>query len=537
LKRPLLVYAALVLVSAAMLAQSGGELRFCIPSEPNTFNPLLPQEVSSATIIYLTGGVLARFNRFSQKLEPELATSWKVLDGGKKIRFQLREGLHFSDGTLFSADDVAYTMQKLMDPDLHSPTGDAFRSGEGKVVTNILSPVTIEIIFPAVVANLANLFDTVPMLSSRSPQKDMASLGPFYVAEHKAGTYILLKRNPYYWKKDSSGKQLPYLDAIRLEIELNKEIEALRFSRGDLQMITALQPDIFEKLASQNNAQVQDAGVSTYTEFLWFNQVPASTIPAYKRAWFTSTAFRRAVSEAINRADMARIVFHGHAQPAVGAVSPANKFWFNTKLKPHPYDPDSALRRLRQEGFHFDKGKLTDKSGNEVEFSIITVANNHARESMAAMVQQDLKKIGIKVNVVTLDFHAVIERISETFNYEACLLGLLYSDLDPNGVMNVWLSSEPDHQWNPKQKSPATAWEAEIDRLMRAQASSGDEHLRKQYWDRVQEIAWEQEPFIYLVDKDALVAISPKVKNAHPSALHPQTFWNAEYLALDNGGR
>jgi peptide/nickel transport system substrate-binding protein len=302
-------------------------------------------------------------------------------------------------------------------------------------------------------------------------------------------------------------------------------------------MITSLQPDIFEKLASQNAAQVQDAGVSTYTEFLWFNQTPTSPIAAYKRAWFASTGFRRAVSEAINRADMARIVFHGHAQPAVGAVSPANKFWFNAKLKPHPYDPDSALRRLRQDGFRLERGVLRDKSGNEVEFSIMTVANNHARESMAAMIQQDLKKVGIKVNVVPLDFHAVIERISETLNYEACLLGLLYSDLDPNGVMNVWLSSEPDHQWNPKQKSPTTGWETEIDRLMRAQASSGDERMRKQYWDRVQEIAWEQEPFIYLVDKDALVAISPKVKNARPSALYPQTFWNAEQLKLEDGNR
>ncbi|HEV3037187.1 MAG TPA: ABC transporter substrate-binding protein [Candidatus Angelobacter sp.] len=534
MRRSLSFCVALILLSAAMLAQTGGEMRFCIPSEPNTFNPLLPQEVSSATIIYLTGGVLLRVNRLTQKADPELATAWKVLDGGKKIHFQLRDGLRFSDGTPFSAEDVAYTMQKLMDPGLHSPTGDAFRSGEGRVVTNVLSPLSVDIVFPAPVANLANLFDAVPMLSSRSPQKDIAALGPFYMAEHKAGSYILLKRNPYYWKKDANGKQLPYLDAIRLEIELNKEIEALRFSRGDVQMITALQPDIFEKLASQNAKQVQDAGVSTYTEFLWFNQTLTSPIPPYKRAWFTSTAFRRAVSEAINRADMARIVFHGHAQPAIGAVSPANKFWSNAKLKPHPYDPDSALRRLRQEGFQFDRGALRDKSGNEVEFSIITVANNHARENMAAMVQQDLKRIGIKVNVVTLDFHSVIERISETFNYEACLLGLLYSDLDPNGVMNVWLSSEPDHQWNPKQKSPATSWEAEIDRLMRAQASSGDERLRKQYWDRVQEIAWEQEPFIYLVDKNALVAISPKVKNAHPSPLHPQTFWNAEYLALGN---
>jgi len=524
---------AVLLLCSAIAAQMGGELRFCIPSEPNTFNPLLPQEVSSGTIIYLTGGVLLRVNRITQMAEPELATSWQVLDGGKRIHFQLREGLKFSDGTPFSAEDVAYTMQKLMDPELHSPTGDAFRSGEGKVTTRILSPLAVDIVFPAMVANLAKLFDTVPMLSSRSPQKDMAALGPFYVAEHKAGLYILLKRNPYYWKKDSSGKQLPYLDAVRLEIELNKEIEALRFSRGEVQMITSLQPDIFEKLASQNAAQVQDAGVSSYTEFLWFNLAPTSPIAAYKRVWFTSTGFRRAVSEAINRADMARIVFHGHAQPAVGAVSPANKFWFNAKLKPHPYDPDSALRRLRQDGFRLENGALRDQSGNEVEFSIMTVANNHARESMAAMIQQDLKKIGIKVNVVSLDFHAVIERIGETFNYEACLLGLLYSDLDPNGVMNVWLSSESDHQWNPRQKSPATGWETEIDRLMRAQASSGDERLRKQYWDRVQEIAWEQEPFIYLVDKNALVAISPKVKNAHPSALHPQTFWNAEHLKLE----
>jgi peptide/nickel transport system substrate-binding protein len=524
---------ALLLTCSAMLAQSGGELRFCIPSEPNTFNPLLPQEVSSGTIIYLTGGVLLRVNRITQEPQPESATSWKVLDGSKRIRFQLREGLRFSDGTPFSAEDVAYTMQKLMDPDLHSPTGDAFRSGEGKVMTHVLSPLAVEIIFPAPVANLAKLFDAVPMLSSKSPQKDMAALGPFFMAEHKAGSYILLKRNPYYWKKDSNGKQLPYLDAVRLEIELNKEIEALRFSRGEIHMITSLQPDIFETLASQNVSQVQDAGVSTYTEFLWFNQSPASPIPAYKRAWFVSTQFRRAISEAVNRADMARIVFHGHAQPAVGAVSPANKFWFNSKLKSHPYDPDSALRRLQQDGFHLENGVLRDKAGNQVEFSIITVAANHARESMAAMIQQDLKKVGIKVNVVTLDFHSVIERISETLNYEACLLGLLYSDLDPNGVMNVWLSSESDHQWNPKQKSPATPWEAEIDRLMRAQASAGDERKRKEYWDRVQEIAWEQEPFIYLVDKHALVAISRNVKNTQPSALHPQTYWNVEQLALE----
>lgn len=527
-----LLACVLLLSSVDLMAQSGGELRFCLSAEPKTLNPLMIQDNQSETIAYLTGGVLLRVNRVTQKPQPELATNWKVLDGGRRIIFTLRKDARFSDGTSFSSADVAYTMQQLMDPALHSPIGDSFRSGEGKVSTRIISATTIEITFPAPVANLVNLFDTVSILSATSPQKEMAALGPFYVAEHKPGSYILLKRNPYYWKKDSSGRQLPYLDAVRLEIEQNREIEALRFQRGEIHLINIVSPAIYDKFSTVDPALVRDAGPSADTEQIWFNQKPDAPIPAYKLAWFTSANFRRAISEAINRDDLARIVYRGHAIPAVGIISPANKFWFNEKLKPHPYDTNSALHRLQQDGFHLDNGVLRDKSGNAVEFSIITNAGNTARQSMATMIQQDLQKIGIKVSVATLDFPTVIERITQKFNYEACMLGGVNSELDPNSQMNIWLSSGDNHQWNPNQKSPVTSWEAEIDKLMREQASSGDQHRRKQDWDRVQEIAWEQEPFIYLVNRDALVAISSSVKNAQPTALRPQTYWNVEELAL-----
>ena len=123
--------------STGLLGQSGGELRFCLRSEPKTLNPLLAADDASETVRYLTGGVLVRVNRLTQELEPELATSWKVTNGGKTITFQLRDGLRFSDGTPFSPDDVVFTMQQLMDPALHSPTGDAFRSSEGKVETQV----------------------------------------------------------------------------------------------------------------------------------------------------------------------------------------------------------------------------------------------------------------------------------------------------------------------------------------------------------------------------------------------------------------
>jgi peptide/nickel transport system substrate-binding protein len=514
------------------VAQGGGELRFCLRNEPKTFDPLKVEDDASAAIRYLTGGVLVRVNRQTQELEPELAQSWKVSKDGRQITFRLRSGVSFSDGTGFSAGDVAYTIQQLMDPALHSPTGDAFRSGAGSVETKIISATQISIGFPAPVAGLDRLFDQVAILSERSPKKEMAVLGPFMVADYKPGSSVLLKRNPNYWKTDAQGRKLPYLDSIELDIQPNRDVEMLRFKRGEVDLINSLDSEYFDKLAATSPQLVHDAGPSLDSEQLWFNEVAKSPIPGYKKNWFRSAPFRRAISEAINREDLSRVVFHGHAQPAVGPFSPANKFWFNSKLKPQEYNADAALKALQADGFRMENGALKDKDGNEVVFSIITNAGNKARERMAVLIQDDLQKIGIHVNVVTLDFPSLIERMTQSFDYEAIILGLTNVDLDPNGEMNVWLSSSENHQWNPQQKTPETAWEAEIDRLMRSQASSSDVKKRKEAFDRVQEIVVEQEPFIFLINKNALSAVSMTVRGATPVILSPQTFWNAEWLTV-----
>jgi peptide/nickel transport system substrate-binding protein len=255
-------------------------------------------------------------------------------------------------------------------------------------------------------------------------------------------------------------------------------------------------------------------------------------LPGCKKNWFRSATFRRAVSDAINRSDLAKVVFRGHAQPALGPFSPANKFWFNARLKPAIHSPDAALKSLQAEGFRLENGALKDKDGNAVVFSIITNSGNKYRERMATMIQEDLQKIGMHVSVVTLDFPSLIERMTQTFDYEAILLGLTNVGLDPNEEMNVWLSSSENHQWNPQEKTPETAWEAEIDRLMRVQAASSDAKKRKEAFDRVQEIAVEQAPFIFLVNRNALSAVSSTVHGASPVILVPQTYWNVERLSV-----
>src|SRR5439155_2420957 len=215
-------------------------------------------------------------------------------------------------------------VQQMMDPTLHSPTGDAFRSGPGTVATTFISSTQIAMTFPTPVAWLDRLFDQVPMMSAHSPKKEMAVLGPFMVADYKPGATVLLKRNPNYWETDTQGRKLPYLDSISLDIQPNRDVEMLRFKRGEVDLINSLDSEYFDKLASGSPQLVHDAGASLDSEQMWFNQVAKAPLPGYKKAWFRSTAFRRAISDAINRDDLARVVFRGHAQPALGPLSPAN---------------------------------------------------------------------------------------------------------------------------------------------------------------------------------------------------------------------
>lgn len=513
-------------------AQTGGELHFCLHGEPKTFNPVLVDDEASENIRYLTGGVLIRLNRQSQALEPALATSWTISRDRRTITFHLRKGIHFSDGTPFSSGDVAYTMRLLMNPETHSPTGDAFRSGEGAVQVQTPAPDVAVVTFPAPIAGLERQFDQVAILSAHSPKKEMAVLGPFYLADYKAGSYVLLQKNPNYWKHDAQGRALPYIDSVRLDIQRNRDIELLRFRRGELQLINRLDAEQFDRLQHENPAVARNAGTGLDAEELWFNQSPAAPLPEYKKAWFGTREFRKAISMAINRSDLCRIAYAGYAKPAYGPVSPSNHFWFNSSLTDPKYDPQGALRLLMQAGFHMENDTLKDRTGNRVELTVVTNSGNAARERIATMIQQDLSQVGIKVNVVTLDFPSLIERMTRTFDYEACILGFVNTDLDPNSQMTLWLSSGENHQWNPNQKAPATAWEAEIDKLMSEQAAAPTDKERKAKFDRVQQIVAEEQPFIYLINMDVLLAVSTNVVGASPVVLNPSGFWNVETLRL-----
>ncbi len=502
-----------LLVSAALYAGSlprgADELRFCLHHPPKTLDPLQASESSAEIIRYITYATLIRLDRRTQQVLPELAVSWKVGPTNRTIEFTLRPGIKFNDGSPVNPSDIVYSMKKIVDPSLHSAIGDKFHFSKGVVVARAAGPRTVLITFPDPVAQIAMMFDEMPVLSERSAN---AVAGPYYVAAYKAGSDIELKRNPYYWKKDEHGVQLPYIGTLKIKFQVNRELELLDFERADIDLIPQLPPDQAERVQSTNAAALVDMGLSLDSLVLFFNQNPAASLPAYKKAWFNSDAFRKALSFSTNREDICRIAYRTKAKPGVGPVSPANKLWFNTAMKADTYSPTEAMKGLKAAGFVMKDNALYDRQGNRVEFSLVTNTGNKTHERAIGLIQQDWKRVGVKLNLVTIDFPSLIERITRTYDFEACLLPLTNISVDPEDQMNVWQSSGANHQWNPSQKTPATAWEKEIDDNMSVLATSVNAAARKKAWDRVQMISSERVPFIYLAHPQALAAVAPGLK-------------------------
>jgi peptide/nickel transport system substrate-binding protein len=532
----LLICAGVVLAStlpplcAAQAApRMPGELAWTIGYDPKTFDPAKVDDQESELVRYLTAGVLLRFNRSTQTVEPRLAESWSLSADGRTITFKLRQGLVFSDGSSLTAKDAAWSIRRVLLPATAAPVADEFVTPAG-VTVETPDDGTVVVHLPKRVIGIGKVFDEIAIEPADRPSEGHITSGPFFVADYHRSQFVLLRRNPHYQERDAASAALPYATGVRLDILNNPEQEIRLFQRGEYDLIDRLQPDYFELLKRKAPNMVRDLGPSLNTEQLWFNEDPGAPFPEWEKAWYRSQAFRVAVSQAIKRADLARIAYQGHATPAYSFISPANSAWYDRTLSAPHTDVAAARAGLARAGFHLTGSVLVDASGHAVKFSILTNAGNAARLKMATLIQQDLAALGMQVTVVPLDFPALIERLMHTQDYEACLLGLENVDPDPNAMMNVWLSSSPNHQWNPSEKTPATPWEAEIDREMNLQATTLSDAERKQAVDRVQQIVADQQPFIYLVYPNVLFAVSPMLRGVKPAVLEPELVWNVETL-------
>ena len=545
-----------VLVERATSGTHGGRLVVALRAEPRTLNPAAAADAPSREVIGRMTGDLIHIDRATQSTEAALASQWKRSADGREYTLSLRKGIRFSDGHAFDADDVVFTFRVLLDERTGAPQRELLIVGGQPIHVSKVDEYTVKVTLSQPYAAAERLFDSIAILpqhllneaylkgamgqiwSVSTPAKAIAGLGPYRLKEYVAGQRLVLERNPYYWKTDSAKRRLPYIDELVFLFTGNEDAQVIRFQSGDSDVLSRASADNFAVLARDQAAkryQLKDLGPSLEYNFLFFNQndLSGKNLPqvAAKQQWFNDLGFRRAVSRAIDREGIARLVYRGRAVPLWGNVSPGNRLWINTSLPRLPRSVSDARNILRASGFSWrPDGQLLDRQGRPVTFTIVTSSTSAQRTEMATLIQADLKELGMDVQVVPLEFRALVDRVFQSFDYDASILGLGGGDADPNGEMNVWLSSGSNHLWRLGQQKPATPWETEIDSLMEKQLVTLDYRERKRLYDRVQTIVAEQLPFIFLAAPHILVGARADLANFQPSVLDHYTLWNVERM-------
>jgi peptide/nickel transport system substrate-binding protein len=236
-----------------------------------------------------------------------------------------------------------------------------------------------------------------------------------------------------------------------------------------------------------------------------------------KLKWFTDLNFMRALAHSIDKKSMIDLSYYGLAESAVAEISPANKIFHNPNLKDYEFDPRLAAELLEKAGYRLAKsGQRVDAQGNRIEFNLTTTTGKPEREQLCAIFTQDLEDLGIKVNYRPLEFTTLVEKLDSTFSWDVVLMGFT-GTIEPNNGSNVLRSSGNLHLWDPRQLKPATAWEAEIDRLLDQGTAEMDPSKRAKFYWRIQEILHEQLPLLETVRQIRYTAYKNSLENYEPT--------------------
>ena len=554
-------------VESILPGRYGGALVLAVAGNPKSFNPILQNETSTSDII--SGPVFAGcwgYDNAAQADRPELCEKYERSADNLIYTFTLREGLRWSDGQPITVDDLAFSYNVVTDPKIASSVKDLFKQkdpatgGEGFPVLEKVDDriFRFKLKEPNVVfQNTVGSLKPIPRhkyeaayergefhqtLTLQTPPDDIVGSGPFRIKTFATEERVVLERNPYYWKVDSAGHRLPYLDRVVFVIVPDFNVSLLKFREGETHLYE-LRPEDVELLRrdqDRGDYRVHELGPSFNTTYFMLNlddrsdKDGAPYVDPVKMAWFKDKGFRQALSYGIDRSSIVNVVFQGRGQPHYGFTSPANKAWYNPGIQQYPYNLEKARQLLAASGFVLKEAALYDKAGNRVSFTTETNANNSNRIAILNLLKEDFGKLGIEVKVQPVPFNDLVTRVMDSRKFEAIVFGWSSGvPPDPSQFLNVLLSSGRSHGWYPNQKEPLTAWERRMDELTRQVGQVADAAQRKQIYGEIEAIWAEELPQIGLAVYTDHVAGRHIVGNFKPAPLRPKTHWNLDELFLE----
>ena len=559
-------------------SQSNNNSRLVLvsPSPPSTFNYAMSRS-SYDFFRFIYKGLISE-NGLTGELEPALAESWVLSENKKRIIFTLRSELKWSDGKPLTADDVIFTYQDIyLNQKIPTVYRDFLRIGSSGAFPSVkkIDRRRVEFILPEPFAPFLRYIEKLKILPAHAlrdtilstdgdgkplflstwntntqPQK-IISNGPFKLANYIPSQRIILEKNPFYWRNDSAGNSLPYIDKLIIQIIPSTDNQLIRFRSGELDSI-GVDPEAFQLLKREEERgkyKIYNRGTLGY-RFVGFNLNQAKNsegkplLNPIKSRWFNNLAFRQAVAYAINRQQINNTIYRGLGEIKHSALGVQSPYYLSPEagLKVYKYNPEKSKKILLDSGFQYnDANELLDENGNRVEFTILVKSEEKIRIDTAVKIQGDLSHIGIKANLQILNFNSVLKKLLSSRDWECYVgaFGVPGADIEPNLLSLFWLSNGSFHQFNlgskpgePKIKNwQVSDWEKEIDRLFTAAYQTIDENKRREIYGEFQQIVAEQLPIFFLVNPLAIQAVRNHIDNFKSSAIG-SAFWNIDELKI-----
>lgn len=550
------------LQSQAPVGNFGGELIISTIGEgPKTFNPCNTKDATSSSMAGLLYDGLVTTNPRTGKVMPLLAKEFEIK--GNDYIIHLRHGIKWTDGNPITADDVMYTYNEIVFKGLGNPsTMDAMKV-EGKLPELVkLDDYTVKFTTPKPFAPFLRQlsYPIVPkhyfkpysdkgesvfnaFLSPNTPPKEIVSSGAFQLKEYVAAQRVVFVRNPNYYKINLKDEKLPYLNKLVYMIVGDTNNEILKFEAKEIDVLSLRGSNVarYKIREPESDYVIYNLGPDTGTLFLVINLNNRKNkdgkpyVNPMKHKWFANRDFRAAIDWAVDRKNMVQNIASGVAEPLFTAES-LNSIYLNKYIKGHPCDLDVARKSLEKAGFINKDGKLYDADGNRVEFDLYTNAGNLEREALGVMVKQDLENLGMKVNFKPVEFNSLVNKLTNTHDWDMAIMGLTGSPLEPHDGKNVWTSSGSLHMFNQRPAGynidDRLDWEKELDEIFSEGALKLTFEERKPLYDRYQTIIYNQKPIIYLYSPTRITAIRKKFKNVFPTSLSG-LIYNLDEIYID----
>ena len=502
---------------------SNGEsvLRYAVASSPKgLFSPLLSTTTYDNNVNSLVYSPLILLDE-NNEYQPGLAEKYEFSDDKLTLTFNLRKGVKWHDGEEFTADDVAFTFTSIADPKY---TGSRFNEiskivgaqdyhdGKSDSISGIkvIDPNTISFTYTEVYAPALSNFSQrgiIPKhiwskvdIADWENQSDLLNkpigTGPFKLTDFKADQYVELAKN------DSYFGGTPKIDKFIFKVT-NTETELSELAKGDIDVVT------LSSIKEEELKELKEAGIkieekpSANYQFMTMNS---------NREFFKDKKVRQAITYAINRKGMVTSLLEDHGQVVNAPLSLAGWAYPKSGLNNYDYNVEKAKELLKDSGWNENNGVL-EKDGKKFEVELVVPTGNKSREQSAPIIQQNLKDIGITVNISTMDVASTMAKTKGEGDYDMALLGFTL-EVDPGDANRYWSSSIA----NGSQFNFSNFINSKSDELIDNATKTVDRDERKQIYAEWAQLINEEAPYVFLYSQNDVRAYNPKLEGYKYSA-------------------